>query len=79
VVIDGFLHGLTYVTIDVSRLDRRFDEGVVDGLVNVVGDGIFGIGRSLRVVQTGNLRQYVMFIAIGLVALFMLLLMFFPQ
>jgi NADH:ubiquinone oxidoreductase subunit 5 (subunit L)/multisubunit Na+/H+ antiporter MnhA subunit len=78
-VIDGLLHALTYITIDVSRLDRRFDEGVVDGLVNVVGDGIFATGRSLRVIQTGNLRQYVMFIAIGLVAIFMLLLMFFPQ
>ncbi len=78
-MIDGFLHGLTYLTIDVSRLDRRFDEGVIDGLVNVVGDGIFAIGRSLRVIQTGNLRQYVMFIAIAVVAIFMLLLMFFPQ
>lgn len=78
-VIDGFLHGITYLTLDVSRLDRRFDEGVIDGLVNVVGDGIFAVGRSLRVIQTGNLRQYVMFIAIGVVAIFMLLLMFFPQ
>jgi NADH-quinone oxidoreductase subunit L len=78
-VIDGFLHTLSRVTIDVSQIDRRFDEGVVDGLVNVVGDGIFAAGRSLRVIQTGKLRQYVMFIAIGLVALFMLLLMFFPQ
>jgi len=79
VVIDGFLHSLTYATIDVSRLDRRFDEGVIDGLVNALGDAIFAVGRSLRVIQTGNLRQYVMFIAIGLVALFMLLIMFFPQ
>lgn len=79
VVIDGFLHALTYATIDVARLDRRFDEGVIDGLVNVVGEGIFAAGRSLRVIQTGSLRQYVMFIAIGVVALFMLLLMFFPQ
>jgi len=79
VVIDGFLHSLTFAALDVSRLDRRFDEGVIDGLVNVVGEGIFAIGRSLRVIQTGSLRQYVMFIAIGVVALFMLLLMFFPQ
>jgi NADH:ubiquinone oxidoreductase subunit 5 (subunit L)/multisubunit Na+/H+ antiporter MnhA subunit len=79
VVIDGFLHSLTYAALDVSRLDRRFDEGVIDGLVNVVGEGIFAIGRSLRVIQTGSLRQYVMFIAIGVVALFMLLMMFFPQ
>ena len=79
IFIDGFLHSLTYAAIDVARLDRRFDEGVIDGLVNVVGEGIFAVGRSLRVIQTGSLRQYVMFIAIGVVALFMLLLMFFPQ
>jgi NADH:ubiquinone oxidoreductase subunit 5 (subunit L)/multisubunit Na+/H+ antiporter MnhA subunit len=79
VVIDGFLHALTYATIDISQLDRRFDEGVIDGMVNAVGDAIFAVGRSLRVIQTGNLRQYVMFIAIGVVALFMLLMMFFPQ
>jgi NADH-quinone oxidoreductase subunit L len=79
VVIDGFLHSLTYATIDVSKLDRRFDEGVIDGMVNAVADAIFAVGRSLRVIQTGNLRQYVMFIAIGVVALFMLLMMFFPQ
>jgi NADH-quinone oxidoreductase subunit L len=78
-VIDGFLHAVSYAAIDVSKWDRRFDEGVVDGLVNVVGDAIFATGRSLRVVQTGNLRQYVMFIAAGVVALFFLLLMFFPQ
>ena len=48
-------------------------------MVNTMADAIFAVGRSLRVIQTGNLRQYVMFIAIGVVALFMLLLMFFPQ
>ncbi|HEV8002714.1 MAG TPA: NADH-quinone oxidoreductase subunit L [Planctomycetaceae bacterium] len=79
VVIDGFLHALTYATIDVSKLDRRFDESVIDGMVNAMGDAIFAVGRSFRVIQTGSLRQYVMFIAIGVVALFMLLMMFFPQ
>ena len=79
VVIDGFLHALTFATIDISRLDRRFDEGVIDGMVNTLADAVFAVGRSLRVIQTGNLRQYVMFIAIGVVALFMLLMMFFPQ
>jgi NADH-quinone oxidoreductase subunit L len=79
VVIDGFLHRLASVTIDVSVLDRRFDEGVIDGTVNAMADAIFAVGRSLRVIQTGNLRQYVMFIAVGVVALFMLLMMFFPQ
>jgi NADH-quinone oxidoreductase subunit L len=79
IVIDGFLHALAYATIDISRLDRRFDETVIDGMVNAMGEAIFAVGRSLRVIQTGSLRQYVMFIAIGVVALFMLLMMFFPQ
>jgi NADH-quinone oxidoreductase subunit L len=79
VVIDGFLHSLSYATIDVSRLDRRFDEGVIDRLVNIVGDAMFDAGRSLQTVQTGRLRQYVMFIAVGVVALFMLLVMFLPR
>ena len=64
-VIDGFLHSLSSATVDVSRLDRRFDESVIDGLVNAIGDAIFATGRALRVVQTGRLRQYVMFIAIA--------------
>ena len=79
VVLDGILHGASRLTIDVSQFDRKFDEGVVDGLVNFVGDVVFATGRSLRTVQTGRLRQYVMFIAVGVVALFVLLFAFFPK
>jgi len=78
-VIDGFLHRTCRVTVDVSRLDRKFDERVVDGLVNLVGTVVFWIGSTLRGIQTGRLRQYVMFIAIGVLMLFMLLFTFFPQ
>ncbi len=78
-IFDRFLHGCSKVTIDVSRWDRRFDEGVIDGLVNLLGSVTFAFGRSLRVIQTGQLRQYVMFIAVGVVTLFMLLFMFFPK
>jgi NADH-quinone oxidoreductase subunit L len=76
--IDGFLHGVCRWTIDVSRFDRKFDESVVDGLVNLVGDVTYGIGRSLRNIQTGRLRQYVMFLAAGVVFLFLLLYTLFP-
>jgi len=72
VVIDGFLHGVSKSAIDVSKLDRKFDETVIDGLVNWVGTKTFAIGRSLSVVQTGRLRQYVMFIAGGLFGVLML-------
>ena len=78
-VLDGFLHSLSRWTVDVSRWDRKFDEGVVDRFVNLLGEVTFAVGRSLRVVQTGKLRQYVMFIAIGVVALFMLLFAMLPK
>jgi NADH-quinone oxidoreductase subunit L len=51
----------------------------VDGLVNLVGNAVFSVGRSLRTVQTGSLRQYVMFIALGVLTLFVLLYAGFPK
>ena len=79
VFLDGFLHGMSRATIFVSHWDRVFDELVVDKVVNLVADSTFAVGRSLKAVQTGRLRQYVMFIAVGVVISFMLLLMFLPR
>jgi NADH-quinone oxidoreductase subunit L len=79
VVIDGLLHRVSKVTVDLSRLDRRFDEGIIDGFVNLTADVLYAFGRSLRVFQTGLLRQYVMFIAVGVLGLFLLLFTFFPK
>jgi NADH-quinone oxidoreductase subunit L len=78
-VFDGILHTASRWTVDVSRWDRKFDEGVVDRFVNLLAEVTYAVGRSLRVVQTGKLRQYVMFIAVGVVALFMLLFAMFPN
>jgi hypothetical protein len=44
----------------------------VDGLVNATGRWIYSFGDSLRQLQTGNLRQYVTFIAVGTVAIFVI-------
>ncbi|REJ87591.1 MAG: NADH-quinone oxidoreductase subunit L [Planctomycetota bacterium] len=76
--LDGFLHALCRCAVWVSKWDRAFDERVVDRLVNLVGDVTFAVGRSLTVIQTGRLRQYVMFIAVGVVALFALMFVFMP-
>ncbi len=78
-IFDGILHGSTKVVIWVSKWDRKFDEGIVDGLVNLVGNATFNFGRSLRVFQTGQLRQYIMFIGVGVLALFVLLFVAFPK
>lgn len=69
IVFDGILHGLAKIAVNISSWDRRFDEQIVDGLVNLLADATYNSGFSLRVVQTGRLRQYVMFIVVGVVVI----------
>ena len=69
-VLDHIVHSAANITVLTSKWDRRFDETMVDGLVNLLGSVTFAIGSSLKVVQTGRLRQYVMWIAVGVVVLF---------
>lgn len=78
-VLDGILHASASVTVLVARWDRLFDETMVDGLVNMVGSVTRSVGYSLRVVQTGRLRQYVMWIAVGVVVLFGVLFTSLPK
>jgi NADH-quinone oxidoreductase subunit L len=78
-IFDGILHTAAKVTLVVAKWDRLFDEAVVDGLVNMIGNSTWAVGDSLKVIQTGRLRQYVMFIVVGVVALFAILLTTFPR
>src|SRR5262249_44737664 len=66
-VIDGAVDGSARVTVDVSRGTGRFDNGVIDGLVNVIGDACYAAGARLRNVQTGYLRSYVLFLVLAAV------------
>jgi len=68
-VIDVFINKLAAGTKAIAKLDDLIDRNIVDGLVNTVGNWTYSTGRSLKVVQTGKLRHYVMFIVIGTVAL----------
>ena len=78
-IIDGIVHGAAKVVVVVAHWDRAIDENLVDGLVNLVSRATFSVGNSLKVVQTGRLRQYVMFIVVGVVALFAVLFTTFPS
>jgi NADH-quinone oxidoreductase subunit L len=78
-VFDGILHAACRWAIDLSKVDRKFDESVVDGLVNLTADATYAIGRSLRTIQTGFIRQYVMFIALSVLTLFVLLFTLLPK
>ncbi|MGL4551636.1 MAG: proton-conducting transporter membrane subunit [Gemmataceae bacterium] len=72
-VLDGTLHALARGTVAVAKAHRSFDTYFVDWLVNLTASVIYRTGNSLRGVQTGFLRSYVLFLALGAVALFVLL------
>jgi NADH-quinone oxidoreductase subunit L len=68
-LIDRFLDGLAAGTRRLSLADDMIDRYLIDGLVNWTARRTFGLGLSLRTAETGQLRQYVVFIVVGTVAL----------
>ncbi|HIA18589.1 MAG TPA: NADH-quinone oxidoreductase subunit L [Planctomycetaceae bacterium] len=77
IVLDGIVHAIVRGTKMVSLIwDRILDRFLIDGLANGMARWTHGVGVSLRAVQTGQLRQYVMFIALGTVTLFLLISFF---
>ncbi|HWA97251.1 MAG TPA: NADH-quinone oxidoreductase subunit L [Pirellulales bacterium] len=68
-MIDRFIDWLAVAVKRVAQLDDMIDRYFVDGLVNLTAHWTWSIGRSLRTVQTGRLRQYVMFIVLATVVL----------
>jgi NADH-quinone oxidoreductase subunit L len=78
VVFDGFLHFMARLAVLISKWDRIFDEQIVDGFVNRLADVTFATGRVFGYLQTGRLRQYVMFIVVGVVGIWALV-QFFAQ
>lgn len=71
--IDGLINGLAATARGTSfSLDRWIDRMFVDGLVNRIAQVVYATGLWLRTLQTGRLRQYVMFVAVGTVALFVI-------
>jgi NADH-quinone oxidoreductase subunit L len=75
-VIDGFIDGAARFVRRLSVADDLFDRIFVDGLVNLTADVIYGLGVRLRTAQTGQVRQYVMAIAVGTVGLYILVSLF---
>ncbi len=72
-VIDGIIHGVARGTLGVTRAGGRFDNSIIDGLVNLIGNVTYGLGSWLRGAQTGYLRSYVLFLVLAAVGLFAVL------
>jgi NADH-quinone oxidoreductase subunit L len=71
--IDWLADGSARAVEAVARLDDWIDRVFVDALVNLLARWTYALGLKLRAIQTGNIRQYVMWVAVGTVALFVLM------
>jgi NADH:ubiquinone oxidoreductase subunit 5 (subunit L)/multisubunit Na+/H+ antiporter MnhA subunit len=70
--IDWLAEGLARWTRELAQLDDMIDRLFVDRLIDCAAAWTYRCGLGLRTLQTGNLRQYVMLIVVGTVALFAL-------
>jgi NADH-quinone oxidoreductase subunit L len=63
----------TGVTLPLARIADKFDQGIVDGVVNGVSSASLFSGRRLRRIQSGVVTNYAFLLVLGLVALLALL------
>ena len=66
-VIDGLVHVPAWVTRKLSELSGWFDLRGIDGAANGLATVTLNAGRAVRYSQTGYIRQYALFVVIGLV------------
>ncbi|OGO24962.1 MAG: hypothetical protein A2W33_01440 [Chloroflexi bacterium RBG_16_52_11] len=58
-VIDGILHWIAYITSVIGHFLRTYiDKLIVNGFGALVGEGTKRTGRSIRIIQTGRVQQY---------------------
>ncbi len=68
-VIDGLVNLAGRLTVVISWFGGLFDTYVIDGLVNLIGYFSAGLGRMLRLVQTGKVQEYLLVIVLAVLML----------
>jgi NADH-quinone oxidoreductase subunit L len=72
-LIDSILHGFAWIYRGLSVVVAVVgDRWIVDNLVDTFAEKTWDTGLALRSVQTGRLRQYVMFIVVCTIVLFVI-------
>jgi NADH-quinone oxidoreductase subunit L len=70
-LIDGILHAIAGAArVGALAVAKLGDQFLIDTFVDTLAAKTWDLGLSLRTVQTGRLRQYVMFIVVGTIVLF---------
>ena len=68
--IDWLADNLARAMNVCAKIDNWIDRIFIDKVIDLLAGGTYAVGISLKKIQTGNVRQYVMLLALGLVALF---------
>ena len=74
--IDWVADNLAWVVTVIARIDSWIDRILIDRVIDLVAGGTYTVGIWLKRVQTGNIRQYIMLLALGMVALFVAINMY---
>jgi NADH-quinone oxidoreductase subunit L len=75
--IDWFVDGSANVTRRFAfAWEKVADQTIVDGFVNVFAGWMYSLGLSTRRVQRGSLREYVLYIAMATIVVFVLISIF---
>jgi len=76
-LIDGLIDGSARLTRGLAMVwERLADRGIVDGSVNALAAGVYRLGVRLHGLQTGRLRQYILFVGAGALAIFVVISFF---
>jgi len=58
-IIDGILHFIARIASGIGVILRNyFDKPIVNGFGDFVGEGVKKVGRSIKIIQTGRVQQY---------------------
>ncbi len=72
-VLDWLADNLAKLVALAARIDDWIDRIFVDSTVNLMARWTYAVGIRLRVLQTGYLGQYVLWLGVGTVGLFVLI------
>jgi NADH-quinone oxidoreductase subunit L len=61
----GALFVKPLLALSTTVLWRGMDQGIIDGMVNGAGSASKGVGNELRRMQSGNIRSYAAWVAVG--------------
>jgi len=60
-LIDGILHAVARVAYSLGGVFRNYiDVPIINGFGDLVGEGVKKLGKTLRVIQTGRVQQYML-------------------